>query len=77
MKKSNLFIGALFLAVCFSSCKKEEIEIVNQPTVSAIETPSLRSGSTNDTSLDNGGVTDPDDEKDKDLNKRNNTSDGN
>ncbi len=71
MKKSNLLIAALFLAVCFSSCKKEEIQIVNQPQ-SALDTPTLRSSSSEDTPINcGGGVTDPNDDTDKDLDKKN------
>lgn len=70
MKKSSLLIAALFLAICFSSCEKEEIEIVNQ-TQSIGNTSTLRSSAEDDSSADCGGVTDPNDDTDINMDMKN------
>lgn len=72
MKKSSFLIAALLLTICFSSCKKEKIEIVNQ-SQSDMTTSTSRSSAED---FVDDGVTDPNDDTSKDLDKKNSITGG-
>ena len=76
MKKSVIFLGLLTMALRFSSCEKEVIEIVEQKEELNFD---IRTSSTegDDSNINTfGNVTDPNEDEDFDADKKNNVGSG-
>ena len=74
MKKAILILGIFGFTLLMSSCKKEVIEIVNQPE--ELNTSLTRSSGEGDDSGIIDGVTDPNEDEDFDADKKNNVGTG-